>query len=77
MKTNTKQLSLSDNFGLVSSWHQEKTDDINRLNHEQLKGNLKNLGFGIIKLKACIRYVNADKEQVYEEKLFRAEGQSL
>lgn len=70
MKSNTEQLPLSDNFGVVSGWHHEKADDINRLNHEQLRNNLKNLDFGFIELRACIRYVNEDKEHFYEEKLF-------
>ncbi len=55
---------------MVSAWHHEKTEETNHLNHKQLRGNLKNLDFGIIELKARIRFVNVDKEQMYEEKLF-------
>ena len=70
MKSNTEQLPLSDNFGVVSAWHHEKTEDTNRLNHEQLRNNLKNLDFAIIELRARIRYVNNAREQDYEEGLF-------
>ena len=70
MKSNTEQLPLSDNFGIVSAWVHKKTDNVNRLNHEQLRNNLKNLDFGFIELRACVRYVNEDREQIYEEKLF-------
>jgi hypothetical protein len=54
-------------FGIVSAWHQGKLLGANEFSHEQLKTNLRNLGWGFIELRCNFLYLR-DTEQAGEEK---------
>lgn len=61
-------ISSAGNFCIVSAWHQGKTPDSNRIAHEQLKANVKNLDSGFVELRCIFVFTKNGKEQTSEEK---------
>lgn len=78
MNSNSSVISIEDlfllpvssggNFCIVSAWHQGKTQDTNRMAHEQLKANVKNLDSGFVELRCTFVYTKNGREQTSEEK---------
>lgn len=59
-KNRLLSIDSQNDFGIISGWHQEKPFEVNELSHQQLKTNLRNLGYGFIELNCTFQLSNSE-----------------